>query len=558
MVGAGLFLSLLILTADLYGQPSPPASEPIAEEDPSVERIRPDEPIDLPLEMLLRMNDTGTSIFTKKPLHRPEPLVPAVLDTLNPQGKEGEMTIPLRGYPEPDQPPTKNRPIYAEGSIGLHTTALLRAGISGSTWPFDYNASVEYGSSNGWVENAESSLFSARLGGGYVIGLGYGIFSGGYMGGEAEYDNRTYRLYALETLPERSRVDWKLQGTGTASIAGIDLRGEGRVRRFSMDQTIPVLDETGPAPIPPPDTQAIAETSVEGRLSAGMSALGLGWEGNLDLRLTNTTLGSVNYGQVDLLALFETPVFSIRGGGSLSLGEGTDGESRSRIAPRAELRIFPFDGLVAAGRIVGGVRQTTARSLFDVNPDATMDGVFAPEDERLGYELSLHLEPAQSWGVRVAGARRDYASYLFFGRPETGEFVPTYGEAKVDIVSGDFYLRPDSRNEVSGVVRFTQGTLGDGSSVPYMPKWDAELFYSRRLFNLPIEIGASIRYIGERRGGTEELDPVFLLGFEWSYNVAKLFDVVLEARNLLAQEYQLWEGYEERGLYLSLGARTRF
>ncbi|MGE3802261.1 MAG: hypothetical protein AB7H80_14690, partial [Candidatus Kapaibacterium sp.] len=338
-----LLFALLLTSLPALGQTPKPNVERSSAGEPSVEQIRPDEPIDLPLEMLLRLNDTARSVFTKKPLQQPEPLALAVLDTLNPQGKEGEITIPLRGYPEPDQPPTKNRPIYAEGSIGLNTTAMLRAGISGNTWPFDYHASVEYGSSSGWVDNSKSSRFSVQLGGGYVIGLGYGIFSGGHMGGEAEYRAQSYRLYALPTLPERGQVDWSLKGTGTASLAGFDIEGIGHLRRLTMEQSLPVID--GIQPTPPDDTQNLDETSVEGKLRAKTSALGLGWEGLLDLRLTNTSLGSVNYGSLDVNALFETPIFAIRAGGALSMGGATDGNSLSRIAPRVELRFFPFDGL---------------------------------------------------------------------------------------------------------------------------------------------------------------------------------------------------------------------
>ena len=557
IAGSAVLLAVIISSSSLLAQSRKSGVESSSQEESNVEQIRPDEPIDLPLEMLLRLNDTASSVFTKKPLQRPEPLAANVLDTLNPQGKEGEITIPLRGYPEPDQPPTKNHPIYAGGSIGLNTTASLRAGLSGSTWPFDYHAAVEYGSSNGWVDNAKSSLFSLQLGGGYVIGMGYGIFSGGHMGGEAEYNQKSYRLYALPTLPERDIADWSLKGTGTASVGGFEFEGSGRFRRFTMEQTLPSLD-VPPLPTPSSDTGSTSENALEGRLKIKTSALGLGWEGNLDLRLASTPFGSINYGGLDINVLFEAPVLAIRAGGGVSAGGGTDGETVTRFAPRAELRLFPFDGLVASGKIVGGIRQTTMKEMFNVNPYTQMNPLLTPEDERLGFEVALHLEPAQSWGVRLAGSRRDYASYLSFGAPETGEFAPEYSEANVDIVSGDFYIRLDSRNEFAGLVQFTQGSLGDGSPLPYMPKWDAEFFYTRRLFNIPVEVSGSIRYIGARQGGTRELDPAILLGFEWSYNVAKLFDVVMEARNLLAQDYELWEGYKERGLYLSFGARTRF
>ena len=545
LVGAGLLLLISFVQLQAQSESQPTVGT-------SLEQLRPDEPIDLPLEMLLRLNDTSNSVFTKKPIPEPEPLNEKTLGTINPQGKEGDIAIPLRGYPEPDQPPTTHRSLYAEGLIGLNTTATLRAGLSGNTWPFDYHASIGYLSSNGFLENNESSLFGATLAGGYVIGLGYGIFSGGYMGGEVDYAAQSYRLYAVPVSPKRSRTNWSLEGRGTASVAGVDLEGIARVRRFSVKETIPLLDERGPVPVPIPETHSVEETSVEGVLNGRMSALGFGWEGKLDLCLTNTTLGSLNYGDLEAGALFETPMLALCAGGSLSLGAGTDSTTTTRLAPRVELRFFPFDGLTLFGRATGGVRQMTNHELLRVNPYAMLDGPILPEDEKLGYEIGVHLEPAQSWGVRVAGARRDYASYLFFATPVQGKFGPNYSQAKVDIINGDFYVRLDSRNEFAGLVRYI-----DGTELPYVPQLDAEFFYTRRLFNIPMAVTGSVRYIGSRQGGTEDLDPVVLIEFEWSYNVAKILDLVLEARNLFSQDYQLWEGYEERGFYLAIGARTR-
>lgn len=547
-------LVFLLGEPSLTAQPAPesalpaPAAGTVEEEKPSgLEEIRPDEPVDLALEFVLHESDTGSSVFAKRALAPLPPLTTPELDAINPQSREEEIAIPLRGYPAPDQSPLPNRPFYAEAELGLHLTAGLRAGLSGNSWPFDYHAAAGFESTDGFVENGERSRFSASLGGGYVIGLGYGIFSGGYMGADARYSTEQYRLYAVPEAPERSQVDWGLSATGTAAYAGIDFEGIGRVRRAGIDE-----EGTGSA------GGELAETSVEGMLKMNTRAIGLGWQGTVDLRLTNATPGSISYGAFDLSALFETSFFSLRAGGGVSVGGGTVGDAVVRLAPKGELRIFPTEGFTISGSVTGGVRQTTVQSMARTNPYMALDGSILPEDERIGYEATLHLEPAQSWGVRVGAARREYDSYLYFDAPAAGRFAPLYDRASVNIINGDLYWKLDSRNELLGVARYTQGSLENTpGELPYMPRWDAELSYTRRLLGTPVSLTGTLRYIGEREGGAGALDPAVLLGFEGSYSVSRYLDLFIEGRNLLDADYQLWDGYQEQGLLVGLGARAR-
>jgi hypothetical protein len=341
-------------------------------------------------------------------------------------------------------------------------------------------------------------------------------------------------------------------------VAGIDLHGTGQLRRFSLSQHPSLLDETGP-PVPSPseNNATLSETSLEGQLEAGMSQVGVGWFGDLDARLTSSSRGALNYGRLRLGAEIEEGPVSFRAGGALAAGAGSDGETIGSLTPFASIKLAPFDGLNLSGKITGGVRQNSIASVMKVNRYASLDGPFLPEDERLGYGISLHLEPWRSWGVRVDGSRQFFDQYLTFGPEYGGEFATSYTGAVIDRVTSDGYIRFDGQNDIALVVRYVSASTDEGDGLPYVPKWDGQLMYSRRLFNVPIELKGSIRYIGERSGATGELDPVALVGFEWIYSFGSTLDFVLDAENLFNQDYQIWEGYNERGLFVSLGARVR-
>lgn len=557
-----LLIALLLPTAGLWGQEGTPVEQtaqrqegPAPPATPRVESIRPDEPVDLALETYLRRQGGDSTLFTPRAPEESAVLEGSELDSLNPHGKEGDITIPLRGYPAPDDPPRPEKPIYLEGSIGLNTTALLRAGFSGNSWPFNYHGRFDFASSNGFIENGEESRIAATLGGGYIVGLNYGIFSGGYMGGEVGYDRRSWRLYAVESAPERSSDAWHVEAETGAAIDRLDLKGKGRVRHFSVRQTEAAPEPGGPLS---GETVDLGMTSVEGELQGKTSTGSILWNGLVDLRMTSAAGNSLAYGMVDLRTGVDFGIFRLRVGGNLGVAEGSDGETSSLISPVGEIRLAPFDGVSLTGRLRGGVHQTTPDRVLDINRYASIDGPWIPEEERRGYEVILNLGPSTSWGIRGSASRRDFASWLHFEQSVDGEFAPIYGEVLIDRLDADFFWDVTSRDRVAAVVAVSEGERADGSPVPYMPRWDAELFYHRRLFNIPSTAGGSIRYIAERQSGSGEvLDPVLLVSLDWSYTVASLFDAVLTARNVLGSRYRIWEGYEERGFFLSIGVRAR-
>ena len=566
-----LLIALLLPTGALWGQGGTPvertaAEQPTAEErrtdpvpptapptTPRVESVRPDEPVDLALETYLRRQEGDSTLFTPRAPGESTMLEESELDSLNPHGKEGDITIPLRGYPAPDDPPRPEKPIYLEGGIGLNTTAQVRAGLSGDSWPFNYHGRFEYFFSNGFIENGEESRIAASLGGGYIIGLDYGIFSGGYMGGDVGYDRRAWRLYALESAPERSSDAWYVEAETGAAIDRLDLKGKGRVRHFSVEQL--AAPSEGPTAGNGFD---LGMTSIEGELQGKTSTGSILWNGTVDLRLTSAAGSSLAYGMVDLRTGVDFGIFRLRAGGNLGVAEGSDGRSRSLISPVGEVRIAPFDGISLTGRLRGGLHQTTPDRVLDVNRYAALDAAWLPEEESRGYEVILNLVPSTSWGVRGSASRRDFDSRLHFEAPFGGTFTPVYDAVLIDRVDADFFWDVTSRDRVAAIVAFTEGERSDGSPLPYMPRWDAEIFYHRRLFNIPSTAGGSIRYIGERQSGSGTmLDPVMLISLDWSYTVASLFDAVLTARNVLGSSYQIWEGYQERGFFLSVGVRAR-
>jgi hypothetical protein len=209
--------------------------------------------------------------------------------------------------------------------------------------------------------------------------------------------------------------------------------------------------------------------------------------------------------------------------------------------------------------VTGGIVQNTLRGLLDINPYVVASPLIHHEDERIGYRASFKFEPWQSFALRVTGASSSYNDYAFFVPAADALFAPVYGKASVTKITGDFYLELGRSDMVAGQGTFMETSLDStGTRVPFVPKWDAELMYTKRFTALPLTMTATARYIGPRDGSGVELIPATLLGLKGRYAITSHFDATLELSNLINQEYEIWPGYRERGFFAAAGIAIRY
>ncbi len=479
---------------------------------------------------------------TKRPAPPSPPLSVEQLQALNPYKREIE-GIPLRGYAELERSSLPTQPIYAEGSLGMYMTAGVRAGAAGNSWPYDYSAHVSGHTSNGFVDNASRSGFQVGAAGGYIIDEGYGIFSGGHMGAEAEYRTESYRRYALQAAPERNVRGWNIGMNSQNSYNGTAFELNGIYRQLTLADA----GDTG-------------EGSLEGSLKIRVPYRGLTVGGEADLRLTYLDGRSISFGNVGGYAKYSTSVFSLRGGFSIGAGENSDMTTTVKIAPLAELNFFPLSGVTLGAAITGGLHQSTLRNLLMLNPYVVANPLVQHEVERFGYKATVRIEPTQSFALRLSGARGDYDQYSYFGNAADALFAPGYDKATITKIIGDFYWEIGTGTMVAAMATFMESQLElTGAEIPYVPKWDAELMLTKRLGSIPLTMIATARYIGERRTeGGGVMDAVPLVGLKGRYRLSSLLDATVELSNLGNARYELWPGYRERGVFGAVGIGIRY
>lgn len=481
-------------------------------------------------------------VQSKRPAPPAPPITAEQLQAMNPYKREME-GLPLRGYAEPERSPRPTRPIYAEGSFGMYMTAGLRAGATGSSWPYDYSAHLSAQTTDGFVDNASRLDLLVGARGGYIIDEGYGIFSGGHMGAEVEYRSEKYRRYALPGAPERAVAGWNVGMNGQNSYDGTTFELNGAYRQLALT-----------------DTAEVGEQSFDGSLSIRTPYMGLTLGGDADLHLTYLDDKSISLGRLGGYAKYSTSVFSLRGGFTAGAGENSDGNTTVKIAPLAELNFFPLSGVTLGAGITGGISGSNLQNFLEMNPYVVARPLVQHEVEGLGYTAMVRIEPAQAFGLRVTGARSHYDRYAYFRDTDNALFAPAYDKATVTKITGDLYWEIDPSAMIATMATFMESKLEEtGATIPYVPKWDAELMITKRLAAIPLTITATARYIGEREtiNGTA-MEAVPLVGVKGRYRISSLFDISLELNNLSNTRYELWPGYRERGLFGAVGVGIRY
>lgn len=455
--------------------------------------------------------------------------------------------IPPRPYASVADHIVNPRPVYAEGNVGLFTTAALRAGVTGRSWPYDYTVGLALERSNGSADNATRSNLSIDASGGYVINDNAWIFSGGYMGAQVSYANRSNALYALLSHPDRSVETWSVSMNGSNTYLSDEFTVQARYRGLTLDD-----DDAG----------SLRENALEGSASFGTPWMGLIIGGDAFVSLASLNGESMPFMRFAGGVTYRRSVVTLSAGGAVSTGENDDGSTVTRLVPTGRIAITPSDGFSISADITGGVQQWRGDQVLTANPWAIVMATpnARHEDQMIGYRGEVRLDPSDAVNFHVAASHSPFADYLGYTTPTTGRFIPLYQPTTLDQIVGEAMVRFDANNLSTLAVRFADATLeSTGGRLPYTPRWFVEAIHSAQIAPSPLTIILGARFLGDRidgAGGT--MDQVLLLSLEGRYRLNSLLELTGALTNLLDTEYELWTGYQERRFYAAIGLALRY
>ena len=143
---------------------------------------------------------------------------------------------------------------------------------------------------------------------------------------------------------------------------------------------------------------------------------------------------------------------------------------------------------------------------------------------------------------------------------DTGTFEPAYRSTTSFVIGGDVRWLVSSRDALTADLSIISATVDGAATKTYTPSVQASAGYERR-WTEHLSSNATLIYVGERFA--DLANDVVLSGFidlrlGAAYEINKTLSITLQTQNLLGSTMVLWDGYQERGIFISGGILWKF
>lgn len=504
----------------------------------------PNSPIELPEFLVTGKEAVDVAAGAKHAPQRPPLLSATTLDSLNPTEKQPIPPLPARPLPLYVRP-TSMWPGYLQAEFGNYVSPSILAGYSfvASGYRLDFSGDIE--SSNGWVDNASYLVGGLRLLSSYVAPEKFIIFGGSTTQVDLGFRNRSYHLFARPDALNRSH---------SSLNAGVDV--EGRAESISYQALASWESQS---------LSTVSMRNVSDNVLRGKIRLEQQWKSAdvglfLDTRMQTYASNSYPFVEVGAYGRWVTESLRLTGGGGLQWATSTSGIDRFGLSlvGQADLMVGPDVTIVASVR--SGMRTITFKDLVLQNPwiddSVSLDAAYDIVDLRGTITYHPSVRTSVSAGMRIRQTDREPV----WQGARQGLFSVSYRTVSLIEINADARLIVSPRDVVSADLHLVSATVAGASSQPYVPGIRLSADY-QRTFTAALRAGIGIVYQGRRYADLENV--VSLAGYadvrlQASYIVSRSFDVQARVENLLGSTIVLWDGYRERGVFVTAGITWKF
>ncbi|MFU8812189.1 MAG: hypothetical protein ACNA78_04425 [Balneolaceae bacterium] len=253
--------------------------------------------------------------------------------------------------------------------------------------------------------------------------------------------------------------------------------------------------------------------------------------------------------------------------GGVALVDDAVNGSTFYISPSLDVTHTLFRGLDIHAHASGKPQH---RSLFDVRQQNRFITLETPLQHQytLRVQGSVTFEPLTGTTISGGLGYRDVSNHTFFERdvadptapdPVLGAYRPQFGDATFFSIFGSFtqHLSPD-RLWVGAEGYWQRPRLSGGGEIPFTESVGLRTSVTvRPASQLTVEGWADASGSRFNPHG-EDLSSYVLLGAKFELAINRRFGLYGKLLNLTDQEYEIWQGYTERGFQGFIGITTIF
>lgn len=504
---------------------------------------QPNQPIELPEIIVQGRSRVDIPGGSKQAPARPPLLTAALLDSLNPIEK-----IPLPSLPEAPWPsyaqPFTSWPGWVSAGIGNYLTPMLAGGYSFETGGYLIDVMADLESSSGWTPNSEYTTFNVGALSTYVAPEKFLFFGGSTTIVDVGLGNRSYNLFARADAASRS---------STGIHAGVQTEGsnDGLQYNGGIEWATTSMSTAG---------NSVSDNHLEGALELMQQWRTFDVGGRVDVRLRG--FGGNSYPFTSLLArgAYQDETIMASATAGPQWATSTQAEDRFGFAVRGELDYFLSEMFTLEAHAGTGLRALDFRDLLKANPYVSDTMVIDVPYDIVAVGGSIYWHPSIKLSVSIGADLTRTDRDLVWVAADTGTFEPAYRSTTTFTMGGDVRWLISSRDALVADLSIISASVDDANTKTYTPSVLASAGYERQWTDR-ISSNATLVYVGERFADLDNTIPLsgyIDLRLGAGYEINKTLSVTLQTQNLLSSTMVLWDGYRERGIFISGGILWKF
>ncbi len=500
-------------------------------------------PLELPNFIIQGREQLNVRTGIKQSPEKPGTLTKKELDSLNSLEKRLSLLLPTEPLPSRILNDKFNKG-YIRADFGRFTTATAEAGYEFKAGEYEIFGKAGGDYSSGHIDNSGYDKIFLDLNADYTADEKYWIFGGSKTRTGISFKKNDYKLYSVPNPAQRNTMN-----------LGLNVNTEGNYEGFAFNtgagfNTLQLSQNSSNA----------FDNSINGYLSVTNLSSDYEIGGDLSVDLHSVSGNGVHFIQADAFGTYIHEDLTLKLKGGFQAAHSSGGIQRAGLLVEGNLDLRLSELFSLRGNAVIGLENNSLNDIFIQNPY-----LYSYTDVDFSYNLpdagiSLFYYPDEDLAVSVGADFGLIQRAPGFIDTTGGTFAIDYENVTKLETFAEMSYKFTGSDLITANLALEQAKHESNKFEPYSIPLKILLNYHKKwLEKLGTQFG--IYYIGQRYTDLNNLNtlPGYIdLRIRADYSVNDMFLVYCNLENLFNQEIYIWNGYKERGVFISAGVLLKF
>lgn len=496
-------------------------------------------PVELPGVIFFGKEQLKISSSIKQFPDKPSKLTSAELDSLNTLEKQQAFLIPSKPLPMSILN-FKYKKNYLDAQVGSFLTPKAELGLNFDLFNLNFFTKTNFELSNGHLDKAGYSKIELSLANDFIAPDKYWIFGGSRTRSTLFIKNSNYNLYATPQATNRNLLDMNFSIISEGNFEGFQFKTGGKAGILQLSQNI----------------ANAFDNYIGGFINIKNKFDEFYLGGNISLDLHSIRGDGVNF--FNLAGAFAYSIFEARLG--LQLGNSSQSNTRANILVEGKINYALNEDFSIKASISQEMQNNSFANMISYNPYASDSSVIDFETIRMlkGYifykpNINILLSAGLFFGMN------DNTPY--FVSDSSGAFIINYDATNQFGFSSEGLWQITQADNVNYNVELCFKTFKSNSNiVPHHIPFKLSLGYGRNWTDF-LSSNITITYISGRYADIQNkknIEGYLNINLNANYKFSDTFSIFAKIENLLNSDVRIWDGYKERGIFVSAGILWEF